>query len=203
MGGVWEPMVCSVKEVLHGILKEHVLTDPQLNTVLTEEERIVNSHPLTHVSEDVTDLEPLTPNHLLLGKHRNWSAIIDTSSQDVFSRKKWRQVQGIRSQFWERWTKEYLPALTRRSRWKKSNPNLNVGELVLVKDEEHTKRGKWPLARITQVFPGRDNIVRAVEVKTKDGVYTRPVTSLFKLEDHLLRDIRQGGEYVTDGRCDT
>ena len=199
MGGVWERMVRSVKEVLHGILKEHVLTDPQLNTVLTEVESIVNSRPLTHVLDDVMDLEPLRPNHLLLGKHRNWSAIIDTSSQDVFSRKKWRQVQGIRSRFWERWTKEYLPALTRRSRWKMKNPNVNVGELVLVKDEEYTKRGKWPLARITKVFPGRDDVVRVVEVKTKDGVYTRPVTSLYKLEDNLVCDIRQGGEYVTDG----
>ena len=199
MGGVWERMVRSVKEVLHGILKEHVLTDPQLNTVLTEVESIVNSRPLTHVSDDVTDLEPLTPNHLLLGKHRNWSAIIDTSSQDVFSRKKWRQVQGIRSRFWERWTKEYLPALTRRSRWKMKNPNVNVGELVLVKDEEYTKRGKWPLARITKVFPGRDDVVCVVKVKTKDGLYTRPVTSLLKLEDNLLCDIRQGGEHVTDG----
>ena len=69
MGGDWKRMMRSMKEVLHSIIKEHVLNDPQLNTVFTEVERIVYSHPLTHVSDDVTDLEPLTPNHLLLGKH--------------------------------------------------------------------------------------------------------------------------------------
>ena len=88
MGGIWERMVRSVKEVMHGIIRDHVLTDPQLYTVLTEVELIVNSRPLTHVSTDVRDLEPLTPNHLLLGAHRNWAAIINTSVQDVFSRRK-------------------------------------------------------------------------------------------------------------------
>ena len=116
--------------------------------------------------------------------------------QDVFSRMMWKQVQGIRSLFWQRWTKEYLPTLMRRSRWRKGNPNFNAGELVLLKDDDYTKRGRWPLARITRVLPGRDGVVRVVELKTKDGVYTRPVANLFKLEDNLLNDVRQGGQFV-------
>ena len=189
MGGIWERMVRSVKEVMSGLLKEHILTDPQLHTVLTEVESIVNSRPLTHVSDDINDLEALTPNHLLLGKHRNWGAIIDTNSKDVFSRKKWRQVQGVRASFWDRWKKEYLPTLTKRHRWKKEARNFTVGELVLVRDDEITKRGKWPLGRITKVKPGKDNVVRVVEVKTRDGEYTRPVSSLYRLEDDA-EDVR-------------
>ena len=84
----------------------------------------------------------------------------------------------------------------RRSRWRKGNPNFNAGELVLLKDDDYTKRGRWPLARITRVLPGRDGVVRVVELKTKDGVYTRPVANLFKLEDNLLNDVRQGGQFV-------
>ena len=185
MGGIWERMVRSVKEVMSGIMHDHVLTDPQLYTVLTEAENIVNSRPLTHVSEDINDLEAITPNHLLLGKHRNWEAIINTDVTDVFSRKKWKQVQGIRAAFWERWQKEYLPTLTKRSRWRKQARNFKVGELVLTREDEHAKRGKWPLARITKVMPSRDNVVRVVEVRTKDGDYTRPVSNLYKLEDNL------------------
>ena len=191
MGGIWERMVRSVKEVMSGLLKEHTLTDPQLYTVLTEVENIVNSRPLTHVSEDVEDLEALTPNHLLLGKHLNWGAIIDTNATDVFSRKKWKQVQGVRAVFWQRWTKEYLPTLNRRQKWRRQVRNFAVGELVLVRDEEHTKRGKWPLGRITKVMPGRDNNIRVVEVKTKDGIYTRPVATLYRLEDNQPDDIQQ------------
>jgi hypothetical protein len=203
MGGIWERMVRSVKEVLYGLLKDHVLTDPQLHTVLTEAEHIVNSRPITHVSDDVNDLEALTPNHLLLGRHRNWSAIIDTSCTDVFSRKKWKQVQGIRATFWDRWRREYLPTLSRRPKWRKEKINFQPGELVLLRDDDFTKRNKWPLARITKVLPGRDNVVRVVEIKTKDGEYTRPVAGLYKLEGNM-DDVRQGRGCVTDGEeCGT
>ena len=145
----------------------------------------MNRRPLTHVSTDIDDFEAITPNHLLLGKHLNWGAIINTDSTDIFSRKKWKQVQGIRAMFWDRWRKEYLPTLTKRSRWRKHARNFKVGDLVLTREDEHVKRGKWPLARITKVLPGKDNIVRVVELKTKDGNYTRPVSCLYKLEDDV------------------
>ena len=196
-GGIWERMVRSVKEVMSGLLTEHILTHPQLCTILTEVECIVNSRPLTHISDDVNDFDALTPNHLLLGKHRNWGAIIDTSTTDIFSRKKWKQVQGVRAAFWERWKKEYLPTLTRRHRWRKQARNFTVDELVLLREDEFTKRGKWPLGRITKVMPGRDGVVRMVEVQTRDGRYTRPIAVIYKLEDNHL-DVRQGGECVPD-----
>ena len=66
------------------------------------------------------------------------------------------------------------------------------GELVLLKEDD-VKRGLWPLARITKVMPGKDGVTRVAEVRTKTGVYTRPVTKLYQLEDN---DIRQGGEDV-------
>ena len=97
---------------------------------------IVNSRSLTHLSEDVTDFEALTPNHVLLGAHRNWSSIADTSEQDITSRRKWKQVQALRAMFWTRWTKEYLPTLAQRSRWTSDGPTFDVGELVLLKNDE-------------------------------------------------------------------
>ena len=183
MGGAWERLVRSTKEVLFGLVKDHVLTDPQLYTVFTEVESIINSRPLTHLSDDVRDLEPLTPNHVLLGMHRNWSAISDTSELDIFSRRKWKQVQALRAMFWTRWIKEYLPTLAQRSRWTGDGPTFDVGELVLVKNDE-VKRNKWPLGRIEKIMPGKDGVTRVVEVHTKDGTYTRPVSKVLKLEDN-------------------
>ena len=151
MGGAWERLVRSSMEVMYGLVKDLVLTDPQLYTVLTEVEMIVNSRPLTHLSEDVTDFEALTPNHVLLGAHRNWSSIADTSEQDITSRRKWKQVQALRAMFWTRWTKEYLPTLAQRSRWTSDGPTFKVGELVLLKNDE-LKRNKWPLARIEKTI---------------------------------------------------
>ena len=71
----------------------------------------------------------------------------------------------------------------KRPCWRNKKPNFEEGELVLVRDDA-SKRGKWPLGRITRVMPGPDGVVRVVEVKTKNGTYTRPVAKLCKLEDH-------------------
>ena len=187
MGGAWERLVRSSKEVMYGLMKDHVMTDPQLLTLLTKVEQILNSRPLTHLSEDINDLEALTPNHILLGRHRNWTSITDISEADVTSRKKWKQVQALQSSFWTRWTKEYLPSLMKRPCWRTRKPNFEVGELVLVHDED-TKRGKWPLGGITRVMPGKDGVVRTIEVKTKSGIYRRPVAKILKLEDNQEKE---------------
>ena len=92
-------------------------------------------------------------------------------------------MQALQRTFWSRWVKEYLPSLTKRSCWTEKTPNLEVGELVLV-HEEDLKRRKWPLGRIVSVSPSEDGVVRVAKVKTKSGTYTRPATKLYKLEDN-------------------
>ena len=37
---------------------------------------------------------------------------------------------------------------------------------------------KRPLARIIKTYPGRDGIIRAVDIKTSKGLYRRPVHKL-------------------------
>ena len=51
-------------------------------------------------------------------------------------------------------------------------------------EEENVKRRKWPLARVTKIMPAADGVVRTLEVRNKNGTYTRPATRLFKLEDN-------------------
>ncbi len=201
MGGAWERLVRSAKEVMYGLTKDHVLTDPQLLTFITEAEHILNSRPLTHLSDDVSDLEALTPNHVLLGQHRNWVSITDISEADINSRRQWKQVQALRAMFWSRWVHEYLPQLNRRPCWKDRTCSFKVGELVLIKDDD-IKRNKWPLGRVLEVKPGEDGVVRVVKVRTSSGSYVRPVAKLFKLEDNG-NDIRHGEENVADIKSPT
>ena len=40
------------------------LTDESLNTLLCEVEAVLNHRPLTEISSDPDDAEPLTPNHI-------------------------------------------------------------------------------------------------------------------------------------------
>jgi hypothetical protein len=67
-GGVWERQIRTVRGVLSGILDQHgsQLDDESLRTFMIEAEAIVNSRPLTVISNTSSPfLEPLTPNHLL------------------------------------------------------------------------------------------------------------------------------------------
>ncbi|XP_068742045.1 uncharacterized protein [Montipora capricornis] len=66
MGGVWERMIRSVRKILNAVLKEQNLTEESLVTLMCEVEAILNSRHLTKISYDPSDLQALTPNHLLL-----------------------------------------------------------------------------------------------------------------------------------------
>ena len=68
MGGVWERLVASTKRALRVVLGSQCVADDVLQTVLAEVEFVINSRPLTYVSADVKDAEPLTPNHFLVGQ---------------------------------------------------------------------------------------------------------------------------------------
>ena len=67
-GGVWERPVQSAKRALYAVLEDRTTTDETLFTLLTEVEAFLNTRPLTHVSTDPADREPITPNNFLLGR---------------------------------------------------------------------------------------------------------------------------------------
>ena len=63
MGGIWERMIRSIRKILAVLLNQNCrLTDDILETLFCQVESILNSRPLTKVSDDVSDLAALTPN---------------------------------------------------------------------------------------------------------------------------------------------
>ena len=138
---------------------------------------LLNSRPLTHISVDPADLEPLTPNHFLLGRPQQDLPPSPFSSPQIPTRRQWSTNQAIVNQFWRRWMTEYVPSLIERRKWLSDRRNLIPDDIVLVVDS-NTPRGSWPMGRIVKTLPGDDEIVHIVEVKTKDGHYIRPVSKL-------------------------
>ena len=84
------------------LTKEQVLDDECLQTLLCEAESIINGRPLTKVSDDPNDLEPLTPNHLLLLRQNESLPPGLFEKNDTYSRRRWRQVQYLANVFWGR-----------------------------------------------------------------------------------------------------
>ena len=66
MGGAMEALLKITKRCLKAVVKDRLLHEDALHALLLEIESIVNIRPLTFVSDDIDDLEPLTPNHCLI-----------------------------------------------------------------------------------------------------------------------------------------
>ena len=172
-GGFYESLIKQTKRALQVAVGRQTLTWNEMSTVFAEAKCLVNSRPLGYASNDPNDLQPLTPNHFLLGR-----ASVEVP-QGPFQEtknlhKRFEFVQSIVNQFWKRFVQEYLPTLMRRSKWILKGRQLEIGDIVLLTDP-NVSRGKWDLARIMNVFPGHDGIIRNVEVKTKSGVYRRSI----------------------------
>ena len=179
-GGIWERMIRSVGKILGALLKEQLVKDETLSTLLCEVEKILNDRPLTPISDHPDDPEPLTPNKLLLLKSNSWLPPDVFRSHDKYS-KRWRQAQFLANSFWKRWIKDYLPALQARQKWCSPRRNFAVGDVVLVVDEK-TPRGRWPMGLIEEVFPDSKGYVRHVKVKTATSVYKQDIRKLCLLE---------------------
>ena len=177
MGGAWERQIRTVREILTSMIKTNprTLDEETLRTFLTEAEGIVNSRPLTIENLHDPDSEPLSPNNLLTMKsHFVLPPPGVFQKEDMYCRKRWRMAQHLASCFWDRWRKEYLQLLQPRKKWEGKERNLQVDDVVLLK-EDGVIRGHWPMGRITEVYPSEDGLVRSVSVQAGGSVLRRPI----------------------------
>ena len=179
--GVWKRIICSIRKILRSLLREQLISGETLRTLMAEMEGILNSSPLTPNSDNPTDLEPLTPNHLLLQRSNLNLPPSVFVKEDLYYRNRWRQVQYLTIVFWKKWLAEYLPSLQERQKWIKPRQNFAGGDLVLIADGR-VHRVQWPLGRIVEVHPGKDTFIRSVKVATTSTILSRPITKLSLLE---------------------
>ena len=179
MGGSWERLIRSIKNILYKISPNYSFRDDTLQSALIECERIINSRPLTYVELESSE-EALTPNHFLLGSS-NGHKPLGSFENDCDHRRHWRRIQHFADLFWKRWVNEYLPTLTKRTRWFTKERDLVVDDIVIIVDPTMA-RNSWPQGRIISVNRGKDNVVRSGTVKTQDGIFIRPATKLARLD---------------------
>ena len=104
---------------MKAVVNDRLLHEEALHALLLEIESIVNSRPLTSVSENTDDLEPLTPNHILIGQSSPNTNFANITENNVSSRTKWKSVQAVANIYWKRWVKKYLPLLKLQNKWTK------------------------------------------------------------------------------------
>ena len=180
-GGIFETMIKAAKKAIVAILGNSDVTDEELMTAFTGAEALVNSRPLTYQSANPQDDVPLTPNHLLHGQMGGMFAPETTKEEAYHPLKRWRRVQELTRHFWKRWLQEWIPSLSPRQKWHEERNNLKVGDVVLVLMPD-SPRAHWPLARILEVYKGKDGHIRSARIQVSDKSYVRPIVKLCPLE---------------------
>lgn len=191
MGGLWKAAVKSTKFHLKRVIGDASLYFEEMYTLLLRIEAILNSRPLTPMSNDVHDFLPLTPSHFLIGDTLLLPP--DEPVQDIATNRldRYQRLRQIFQQFWDRWSKEYLTNLQTRSKWMKDGSlPVKIGSLVVLVDDNLPPL-RWSMARVTDVHPGADKVIRVVSVRLPNGNITR--SSLKKIcvlpvEDEISKE---------------
>lgn len=179
-GGLWESSIKLLKTHLKRVTLNKIFTYEEFHTLIIEIEGIINSRPISPLSSDPNDPSPLTPSHFLTG-----GPIIGINEKSYENEpsnrlKSWQRVTQCAQSFWRRYKIEYLHNLQQRQKWKSEKDNINVGDVVLMLDN-NLPSTHWLLGVIEKVYLGNDKMVRVVEVKTSQGLYKRAISKVCKL----------------------
>ena len=194
-GGWIERLNRVFKSSLRKVLGGSSVSFDELSTLLAEIEAIMNSRPISYVYDDVHEGQAITPSLLLCGK--DLTQLPPDMFQHKFERKqpqvcreRLKYLEKLKTYFWTRWTREYLTELTEKHaavRHGKTVREPKVDDIVLVKEGSETvkiPRHKWKLGKIATVYPGRDGMVRSVDVKLSQG--GKPCLLRHKSPRHLV-----------------
>ncbi|XP_041463438.1 uncharacterized protein LOC121414350 [Lytechinus variegatus] len=174
--GCAESLVKSCKYALKKAIGEQLLTPFELYTCLLDIANLINQRPIGRIPNDPDDGSYICPNDMLLGRaSRDVPQGPFRDSQNPRHRVEF--VQQIVDSFWKRWTRDVLPLLVPRRKWNADRRNVRVDDIVMLADANEV-RGKWLLGRVVEVYPGLDDRVRNVKVRTASGEYRRPITKI-------------------------
>ncbi|XP_036329680.1 uncharacterized protein LOC118741813 [Rhagoletis pomonella] len=162
-------------------------------TLMTQIEAVLNSRPLTPLSEDPNDFQVLTPSHFLIGE--TLTTLADSSENHCYHgvRDHWKAVQRNSKEFWKRWSLEYLSELQKRVKWQRPQDNLPQGSLVLLK-EENLPTMTWRRGRVENLIIGKDGKCRMVDVRTSTGMTKRSITNVCPFPTETERNISKNEE---------
>lgn len=197
-GGMYERLIGVVKMSLKKVLHRALINLSEMQTLVKEIQAVVNDRPITFISHDVNDPEPLTPSKLLYGYDVSAlpHPVVDPEElddEDFNDHDQLNKVMKRRSllfhHFVQRFKNEYLASLRERHAYQSKKREsreevVKIGDAVLIHDEK-VPRSSWKLAIIKGLLRGRDGKVRAAEIQTSSGVTNRSLHLLYPLEVSL------------------
>jgi len=170
-GGSWERMIKEIKKILKQCMESHKnLSDAEFYTFLTRAEAILNRRPLAFQD----DGRILTPNDLI---NPVAGILLPMTGESTIASV--RRIRDAIADFWHRWQKLYLTSISVTKRLGRiSQHDLQPGDWVLVRDSRNPLIETWTKGKITQVFPGQDGLIRAVNVDVDGNQLYRDINKI-------------------------
>lgn len=146
-GGLWEAGIKSFKFHLKKAVGNLKLAYEEFLTITSQIEGILNSRPITPLSDDANEPDALTPAHFLIG--RPVTAIVEPNLTDLSDNTVTRcqHATKITQYLWKRWQRDYLSHLQQRTKWYFSKDNIEKDTIVIVK-EDNMPPCSWLLGKI-------------------------------------------------------
>lgn len=196
-GGFYERMIGIVKRCLRKTLHRQRIDLEEFRTVVTEIENRVNNRPLTYVTDDLDNLEVLSPSHLLHG--RRLEPVPPMNDKEIIEDPTYFEPEQLRRKFkhlnkvierWEKiWREDYLTSLREHfygAGVPENHKSLRPGDIVIIDNDG--PRSQWPLGKIVTIYPDANGIIRTVDVLSKGVVNKRTINKLVPLELHSVEN---------------
>ncbi|ETN73482.1 hypothetical protein RB195_014411 [Necator americanus] len=191
-GGLYEKMIHIFKVSFKHALNNRQLKIQELLTIAKESEAMVNSCPLTYVSEEnhvptlrpIDFLRPWTSISIprLSEPEREWTPKTTTKEQLIHV---WNTTNDMLNRFWKRWCSEYFTSLREQYRTTHPHPRCfnesapKKNDIVLIHDK-NLERGQWQVGQKTS---SSDDFQRSAKVRLPSRtLITRPRNLLYKFE---------------------
>ncbi|XP_015119545.1 uncharacterized protein LOC107042856 [Diachasma alloeum] len=173
-------MVRSVKDLLRNVLGRACLDYEELNTVLCDCEAVINSRPITYMTEDPTQLAPLTPAMFIQDLQEVGVPDLDSIDNTTLKKRLKYRIK-LKTDLRKRFRDEYFGQFSRRQSQELLEHCIKPGEVILIGNDS-SKRLDWPLALVKEAIQGRDGHVRVLRLKTASGEMIRSVQRVYLLK---------------------
>ena len=123
-----------------------------MTAILCQIKQVLNNRPLMALTNNPDDIFAITSSMLV--KVSRLDPIPQPCVQKKDARghsiKRFHSLQQLFSQFWKRWSSEYVASLQPPSKWRQERANLPVDDVVLIIDEGIPPL-QWSIDRVMQL----------------------------------------------------
>ena len=168
--GKVERKIKTVQETISKSLNNFRLSVIEWETLCAEIANTVNnlSVAIGNETEDLENLELITPNRLKLARNNKRSPVGPLEVTGKLERLMNLKIDAFQA-WWEAWLTSALPRISPKRKWFKNDRDIKVGDIVLFDKSEGSLIGEYKYGIVEHVNVSADGRIRSVIIKYRNA----------------------------------